>query len=313
MTSIVPNLKRASPPLLGEDDLYLSSSNATPIHREDDDELILPPVSSFMKPTRTTTTTATTTTTLSDFEAPVLPSLQELHLLPERFDTNQGLRATTTMFNIPLSIQTTLSTTPTDDNKFMKQKRQYRRRLGTGLTFSNSVNNSIIPQGKTQPAQFSLFDKPAEGFVGGQPANTEDSRRTSLDLLLLGEAAAYVEREEGVGLHRYASDQDVSMSSSLVPSSASTPQPPAQVPIMSLQQTTVPLKQEGGEVKCAPKIRVFESKEEQKGQAETGFSGAQEPRARRRSSAINKDSLYCHFCGRRNTPEWRKGPDGPAT
>ncbi|KAH3757841.1 hypothetical protein Pelo_10393 [Pelomyxa schiedti] len=34
---------------------------------------------------------------------------------------------------------------------------------------------------------------------------------------------------------------------------------------------------------------------------------------RRRLSGVDKSQLYCHFCGRKNTPEWRKGPEGPAT
>eukprot|EP01107_Rhizomastix_libera_P007860 TRINITY_DN22895_c0_g1_i1.p1 TRINITY_DN22895_c0_g1~~TRINITY_DN22895_c0_g1_i1.p1 ORF type:complete len:326 (-),score=47.06 TRINITY_DN22895_c0_g1_i1:79-1056(-) len=34
---------------------------------------------------------------------------------------------------------------------------------------------------------------------------------------------------------------------------------------------------------------------------------------KRRPSCVDKSTLYCHECGRCNTPEWRKGPDGPAT
>ena len=35
--------------------------------------------------------------------------------------------------------------------------------------------------------------------------------------------------------------------------------------------------------------------------------------AKRRPSGIDKRQLYCHKCGKIDTPEWRKGPDGPAT
>ncbi|KAH3758692.1 hypothetical protein Pelo_9510 [Pelomyxa schiedti] len=35
--------------------------------------------------------------------------------------------------------------------------------------------------------------------------------------------------------------------------------------------------------------------------------------SRRRANTVDKSQLYCHFCGRKSTPEWRKGPDGPAT
>ena len=34
---------------------------------------------------------------------------------------------------------------------------------------------------------------------------------------------------------------------------------------------------------------------------------------KRRPAHVDKNSLYCHFCGKRSTPEWRKGPAGPAT
>ncbi|KAF2070423.1 hypothetical protein CYY_008251 [Polysphondylium violaceum] len=34
---------------------------------------------------------------------------------------------------------------------------------------------------------------------------------------------------------------------------------------------------------------------------------------RRRGSHIDKDSLKCHQCNTSHTPEWRKGPEGPAT
>ncbi|EFA76673.1 hypothetical protein PPL_09423 [Heterostelium album PN500] len=34
---------------------------------------------------------------------------------------------------------------------------------------------------------------------------------------------------------------------------------------------------------------------------------------RRRSSNMNKENLYCYKCKTKTTPEWRKGPDGPAT
>ncbi|EGC39955.1 hypothetical protein DICPUDRAFT_96381 [Dictyostelium purpureum] len=34
---------------------------------------------------------------------------------------------------------------------------------------------------------------------------------------------------------------------------------------------------------------------------------------RRRSANVDKDSLKCYQCNTSNTPEWRKGPDGPAT
>ncbi|KAH3763440.1 hypothetical protein Pelo_4705 [Pelomyxa schiedti] len=34
---------------------------------------------------------------------------------------------------------------------------------------------------------------------------------------------------------------------------------------------------------------------------------------KRRLTWVEKLSLYCHRCGKVDTPEWRKGPDGPAT
>ncbi|KAH3761842.1 hypothetical protein Pelo_6328 [Pelomyxa schiedti] len=37
------------------------------------------------------------------------------------------------------------------------------------------------------------------------------------------------------------------------------------------------------------------------------------PIHRRRPAHMDKTKLFCHLCGRKNTPEWRKGPDGPAT
>ncbi|KAH3745977.1 hypothetical protein Pelo_12602 [Pelomyxa schiedti] len=36
-------------------------------------------------------------------------------------------------------------------------------------------------------------------------------------------------------------------------------------------------------------------------------------KAKRRPPNMDKSKLYCHQCGKRETPEWRKGPDGPAT
>eukprot|EP00727_Mastigamoeba_balamuthi_P002577 m51a1_g12316 putative gata-binding transcription factor (163) ;mRNA; r:411672-412387 len=37
------------------------------------------------------------------------------------------------------------------------------------------------------------------------------------------------------------------------------------------------------------------------------------PVHRRRPANMDKSKLFCHMCGRRDTPEWRKGPAGPAT
>lgn len=37
------------------------------------------------------------------------------------------------------------------------------------------------------------------------------------------------------------------------------------------------------------------------------------PTATRRASGLDRRQLYCHKCGRIDTPEWRKGPEGPAT
>eukprot|EP00727_Mastigamoeba_balamuthi_P004501 m51a1_g14049 putative gata-binding transcription factor (113) ;mRNA; r:1193323-1193990 len=36
-------------------------------------------------------------------------------------------------------------------------------------------------------------------------------------------------------------------------------------------------------------------------------------RHKRRPANMDKAQLFCHECGSRNTPEWRKGPAGPAT
>ena len=48
------------------------------------------------------------------------------------------------------------------------------------------------------------------------------------------------------------------------------------------------------------------------------FSSLQSSRMRkpfhkRRPAHMDKSMLFCHFCGRKETPEWRKGPAGPAT
>jgi len=50
----------------------------------------------------------------------------------------------------------------------------------------------------------------------------------------------------------------------------------------------------------------------------TVFSSLQSSRLRkpfhkRRPAHMDKSMLFCHFCGRKETPEWRKGPAGPAT
>jgi len=37
------------------------------------------------------------------------------------------------------------------------------------------------------------------------------------------------------------------------------------------------------------------------------------PFHKRRPAHMDKSMLFCHFCGRKDTPEWRKGPAGPAT
>jgi len=37
------------------------------------------------------------------------------------------------------------------------------------------------------------------------------------------------------------------------------------------------------------------------------------PFHKRRPAHMDKSMLFCHFCGRKETPEWRKGPAGPAT
>jgi len=34
---------------------------------------------------------------------------------------------------------------------------------------------------------------------------------------------------------------------------------------------------------------------------------------RRRPASLDKDTLFCHICATRTTPEWRRGPGGPAT
>jgi hypothetical protein len=34
---------------------------------------------------------------------------------------------------------------------------------------------------------------------------------------------------------------------------------------------------------------------------------------KKRKTSLNTMKLYCHECGKKDTPEWRKGPDGPAT
>jgi len=42
-------------------------------------------------------------------------------------------------------------------------------------------------------------------------------------------------------------------------------------------------------------------------------SRLRKPFHKRRPAHMDKNMLFCHFCGRKETPEWRKGPSGPAT
>jgi len=42
-------------------------------------------------------------------------------------------------------------------------------------------------------------------------------------------------------------------------------------------------------------------------------SRIRKPFHKRRPAHMDKNMLFCHFCGRKDTPEWRKGPAGPAT
>jgi len=42
-------------------------------------------------------------------------------------------------------------------------------------------------------------------------------------------------------------------------------------------------------------------------------SRIRKPFHKRRPAHMDKNMLFCHFCGRKETPEWRKGPSGPAT
>lgn len=375
MTTLFPNLKRTSPSLYeGVNQFYLPNNNnnnnnntTTNTLVRSEDELILPPVSSFMK----TATPGSTQSPAPDPVLPLLPSLQELRLLPERLST--ASTTAVTLGDLPLTFPSSIASTPIDDNRAPRTRRQYKRRPNTTaatttstattagavstLTFNNTTTGTIVAttpsfgsnistQSKTL---FNLFDKSVEASVEGfgRVRNSpDDAQKTALDLLLLGEAAADIEKEEeatsinnepaGMAAGtlvtpRYSPDQDISMPSSLVPSSACSPQP--QMPILTVPQigaagVTSPIgtaqerespkkkKDRSAGENGAPKIRMFEGKGEKGGlkvQADGGAGASQEPRARRRSSAINKDSLYCHFCGRRNTPEWRKGPDGPAT
>jgi len=39
-------------------------------------------------------------------------------------------------------------------------------------------------------------------------------------------------------------------------------------------------------------------------------SSSDEKKKRRRRAVSNPTNLYCHACGTRDTPEWRRGPDG---
>lgn len=390
-------LKRSSPSISESEDICFSSSESL-IRRgvgggcgvggndNDDDDLILPPVSSFMKTCRPVQTILPSVSTLSDPEPPFLPSLHELHLLPEQITSAQptvttATTTTTMLADIPFTAPTSIVTTPVDESKALRHRKQCKRRPGAGatLTFSNSTTASIIttPSLSNRSKSFNLFDKSVEASVEGfgrAGQAFDDNQKSSLDLILLGEAAAIVENSEGSTAttatsassstainsitgnvpasakspQRYSQEQDISMTSSLVPSNAGTPQPQSQpqpqgqadpqsqprMPILTLphgpviapaveppitvsaKNTVVTSPMKIQEVECAPKIRMFENEREKGGlkqAADAAFSASQEPRARRRSSAINKDSLYCHFCGRRNTPEWRKGPDGPAT
>jgi len=59
-------------------------------------------------------------------------------------------------------------------------------------------------------------------------------------------------------------------------------------------------------VQCppAPAVEVFSS---------LSSSRIRKPFHKRRPAHMDKNMLFCHFCGRKDTPEWRKGPSGPAT
>jgi len=54
----------------------------------------------------------------------------------------------------------------------------------------------------------------------------------------------------------------------------------------------------------APSVEVFSS---------LSNSRVRKPFHKRRPAHMDKNMLFCHFCGRKDTPEWRKGPSGPAT
>jgi len=55
---------------------------------------------------------------------------------------------------------------------------------------------------------------------------------------------------------------------------------------------------------AAPSMEVFSS---------ISSSRMRKPFHKRRPAHMDKNMLFCHFCGRKETPEWRKGPSGPAT
>ena len=322
---------------------------------------------------RSMTTSLTPTT--SDTDVPMLPSLQELHLLPEKVPSGRvspmaghtGFTGLSFLPPPPPTATSSASTTP-------RQRKQYRRRNS-----NSGSNNNDTAQQQQQQTTYNFFDKSIEASLEGfnRTQNSFDSaHKTSLDLLLLGEAAADLEKEEKSNYTNYNNnnsnatlsrkqrrystdatpsfDQDVlipSGPSSLTPSAANTPPPQLpmsmlpslsqsipssavaaaaapyitserpQLPLTTVSTTTVgPMRGASADAGYSTKVRVFENGVDLSGGVKTPpmtgpnkFIIGQEPRARRRSSAINKDSLYCHFCGRRNTPEWRKGPDGPAT
>jgi len=54
----------------------------------------------------------------------------------------------------------------------------------------------------------------------------------------------------------------------------------------------------------APAVEVFSS---------LSAARVRKPFHKRRPAHMDKNMLFCHFCGRKETPEWRKGPSGPAT
>jgi len=80
--------------------------------------------------------------------------------------------------------------------------------------------------------------------------------------------------------------------------------PPFPATMLTTAQQLPPPAQFTPSVAPAPSVEMFSS---------LSASRVRKPFHKRRPAHMDKNMLFCHFCGRKETPEWRKGPSGPAT